>query len=886
MRYPLVACLLAAGLGRAALADEAALKDARQRWLKGNYVEAQERFEKLLKDEKDGAEAAVGLSRCLQSQGEYDKAADAVESGLRTRPGDVSLLSRKAELLQLRGKWEEAEKAADAAIALDKDAFAARWVRAQVYRERGELKKADAEFRWFVRTYSARSEAEKDIKDPGTLVLVALAGAENARWNHLADQFEFILQEVLGDAVKYDRHYWPAEYQAGVLLLEKYNRGEGLAALDKALIINPSAAEAIVGKGVAALQRMEIRDAERFAEQALKINLRLPEALRLRADVYLATGDVTRAMRELESARAVNPRDEETLGRIAACLRLQKKQDDLEKLTQEVQKRNPTPGLYHFVLGSTLEDRRRYDEAEKHLKLAKELRPMLAQASNSLGILYMRMGKEKEAGELLRAAKKADPFNVRVSNSVKVLDHLKKYRTIKTAHFELRYDPKADPVLGPYMAEYLEGVHAKLSKEFKHAPSGPILIELFNNHEMFSGRVVALPDLHTIGACTGPMVAMVSPNGKGIRKPFNWGRVIRHEVVHVFNLDQTRYLCPHWFTEGLAVMNEGFARPQSWNDLLRTRVPSGEGVFNLDTIDLGFIRPRSPSDWTMAYCQAQLYIEYLVKEYGQGAVGDMLNAYRDGLDTGDAIRKVCKVSKADFDKGYRRFLEGVASKIVGKATQKEMTLGELRDANKKNPDDPDAAARLAETLLRRGERAEARKLAKAALGNKAKHPLASYVMARLALLAGDNDEAKKLLEDGLDEQNVEPKLARALGKLYFDAGDFKKAAEIFEQGHKAEPYDNEWLTQLARVYGRLENTDKQIEVLKELVRGAADNLDDRKRLARLLTSAKRPAEAEQYARECLEINIKDKEAQETLLSALDSQKKAEEAARLRKLLGK
>ena len=61
---------------------------------------------------------------------------------------------------------------------------------------------------------------------------------------------------------------------------------------------------------------------------------------------------------------------------------------------------------------------------------------------------------------------------------------------------------------------------------------------------------------------------MVSPKGKGIRRPFNWGRVIRHEMVHIFNLEQTNFQVPHWLTEGLAVRNEGFPRPPSWNQVL------------------------------------------------------------------------------------------------------------------------------------------------------------------------------------------------------------------------------------------------------------------------------------------------------------------------------
>ena len=279
------------------------------------------------------------------------------------------------------------------------------------------------------------------------------------------------------------------------------------------------------------------------------------------------------------------------------------------------------------------------------------------------------------------------------------------------------------------MADYLEDIYTDLAKKFAYSPEGPILLEIFNSHEMFSGRTVALPDLHTIGACTGRMVAMASPHAKGIARPFNWGRVLRHEMVHVFNLEQTHFLVPHWFTEGLAVSNEGYPRPQSWNELLVQRVPipspqplspaagergkpipspqplslgergkpipspqplspaagergkpipspqplsrgergkdeEGDGLLTLDTIELGFMRPRSPVEWTLAYAQAQLYVEYLKEKFGAGAVGELLNAYREGLDTAGAIAKVCKVDKATFEKGYREHLEKVVKSLT------------------------------------------------------------------------------------------------------------------------------------------------------------------------------------------------------------------------------
>jgi len=881
---PIAAWLLLLGaVPNLLAADEPTLKSARQRWLRGNYAEARGQFEKLIKNGKSQAPAAIGLSLTWQSEGAYDKALIALDAALKDLPRDADLLARRAELLYLRGRWKEAEETAEKAIAIKKNHFQARWVRAQVYRDRGDLKPADVECRWFVRTYSERSNNDDDIKDPDELLTVGLAGAENARWHNLSDQFKVILNDVYGDALKADKDYWLAEYHAGMLLLEKHNRPEALDALDKALKINPQAAEVLVAKGQAALASYEVTDAVQFVDRALKINPHLPEALRLRADIHLLEGDIGAALKELTAARNVNPRDESTLGRIAACLLIQKKKEDFDVLVEEVTKHDPRPAVFFLELAERLEERRQYDVAEPYFLKAIELRPMRPGARAGLGMLQMRLGREKEARDLLTKAAEADPFDFRLSNTIKVLRHLDKYETLKTEHFELRYDPRTDKPLALFMGDQLEAIYEELAKKFNFRPKGPYLIEVFNNHEMFSGRIIALPDLHTIGACTGRMLAMVSPRGKGVAKPFNWMRVLRHELVHIFNLEQTKFQVPHWLTEGLAVQNEGFPRPTSWNHLLLDRVPAND-LMNLDTIHLGFIRPRSPLDWHMAYCQSNLYVEYLQAKYGPQAVGLLLDAYRDGLDTSAAIQKACKVDKATFEAGYKKHLQDLVKTLSGRPAEKPMTLTQLKDAHEKDPENADIAARLAERYQAQGRKAEARKLADGVLANKKGHALASYVKARLLLDAGDEDDARKLLEGAVDAKSQEPKVLQLLGKLYYESKMLDKAAATFEQGRKAEPFESRWLVELARVHSQANNKEKLIAVLKDLAPLDADELEMRKRLARLLLEADKPAEAEKYSREALEIDVSDKESQEMLLKSLAAQKKDAEAERLKKML--
>ena len=89
---------------------------------------------------------------------------------------------------------------------------------------------------------------------------------------------------------------------------------------------------------------------------------------------------------------------------------------------------------------------------------------------------------------------------------------------------------------------------------------------------------------------------------------------------------------------------------------------------------------------------------------------------------------------------------------------------------------------------------------------------------------------------------------------------------------------------LVRVYAQTGDKAKQIAVLEKLVPTDADDLEQRKRLARMLLEAGRHQEAERYARQALEIDVRDAEAQEFLFKALLGQNKANEVERLRKIL--
>src|SRR5262249_42756812 len=157
---------------------------------------------------------------------------------------------------------------------------------------------------------------------------------------HTTDQFPFILEEIFGFSVKKDKMFWPAEYEAGRLYLEKFNKAASSRAFERALVLNPRSADVLAAKAASAMQRFENKEAEDLVEVALKINPSLTEALRIRADLKLFSGEYDAALKDLEKARGINPREEETLALIAAVHYVKRDTKALDAIVAEVEKHN------------------------------------------------------------------------------------------------------------------------------------------------------------------------------------------------------------------------------------------------------------------------------------------------------------------------------------------------------------------------------------------------------------------------------------------------------------------------------------------------------------------------------------------------------------------
>ena len=647
-------------------ADVEQLVEADRLLLRGNYAESEVAFSKLAAAYP--TQAALGLSRCYWQQGHRNQAVEVIDELLTNSNPTADLHARRAWLALQNGNWQVCRKQIESTRRLNPNHLLSSWAEAELKRATGNTQAACQAYRQLAERYDR--EGAK-LQSPRQLYWFGKALAQHARYNHDQKRFPELTTRLFPRILTLDSNFWPAHYEIGQLLLEKFNAADAQEAFNDALLINPQSADVEAGLARLALHSFQFQQVRRHLERAHKANPNHLAAHLCRADMHLAALEPAKAIASLQKARKLNANDSITLGRLSAASGLVNPTTITDHLLEKNEilhtaLKEGSIGEYYAAKGNALDYARRYPQAGANLSRAVDTMPQLLGPRSQLGMIEMRLGHEAKARELLKASFELDPYNVRVKNQLEVLDLLDTYETIETEHFVIRFDGSKDQRLARHMARYAEQCYADLTETFDYQLPEKAILEIFHDaqgikaRQWFGARMVGLPNIHTIAACGGNIVAMVSPTAE--RRKINWADVLRHEMVHLINVQQTDYAVPHWLTEGCAVWQEGRPRRPHWNKLLVERVPKGN-VFNLDSLNMGFLRPRTPADYQLAYCQADLYINLIAQRYGIAGVRKLLAAHRNNLPTAAAITDSFDTSLEDLERDYAQQLAETVAKL-------------------------------------------------------------------------------------------------------------------------------------------------------------------------------------------------------------------------------
>lgn len=734
----------------------------------------------------------------------------------------------RAEGMLARGELEEA-----LALLPEADSARALRLRAECLERLGRLELLLAE----IDAQAPRLAADPLLRDDPDAV-ADLAGALLVRARVAGEPPEAhraVMAMLARARGELDRLHVAARLAESELLLEKDNPEEAGAALVEAISLHPRLARAWGLAGRVALERFDFDSAEKAARTLRSIDPEHPLAALLDARAALLRNDPDAAEEQLDAVLAALPRHPEALALAAAVDAARYDFDAMQArlaALDEAMPRHPEPWL---EAGRQLAMDRQYAEAAEVLAEASRRRPEWPTPRIDLAMLELQSGRDAVALAELREIAARDPFNRRAANSLRLLEEIAGYERIRSERFEIRFKGGIDAVVAELMPDALDRMHEEVAARFDHEPPAPTVIEVLPDHPTFAVRITAMPWIHTVAACTGPVIAMEVPRRGPPKKhlgPFDWLEVLRHEYAHTVTLSATRNRIPHWFTEAAATSVETVPRDYPTCMLLARSLLADE-LLSLDEIDWAFVRPKKPTDRTLAYAQGRWMLEFMDEAFGPGALVALLGRFRDGKDSRAAFAEVLGVEPDEFES---RFLAWAREEVRGWGLDPRPSIESLLEAQAEadaaaaeivaadddggaatdGNDDSDAPA---DEVPPAAQAIGEARLA-AWLAEHPDHPDLLELAIRRRL--GDRDElpddVEPLLERYAAARPVDPYPHRVLARAHLASEDPLRAIPHLEALDRVERDENAYSIELARLLRRAGRSDEALVAVMKATR--------------------------------------------------------------------
>lgn len=503
---------------------------------------------------------------------------------------------------------------------------------------------------WSLRKNGHRTEAQACF-DGLTRSGDAYARAEGfwglEEWQQANEQFRLATQPANSKALYKVR--W------GMLLHERFNNPEAAGLFREALAKDPSNAEAYLGLAIVSADGFDGRAPE-YAAKAIELDPKLAAAHELMANLALENDDRDAAVAEADKAIALEKDALDAMAIHAAVELIADRSPDA--WFAKIAAINPGYGEAYSRVAHQLEVHYRYEDAVTYYRMAVKADPRLWSAHSALGIDLMRMGKEDEPLTELELSYNNGYRDAATVNSLRLLDSYKNFTTFRDDTTVLKVKKTEADLLQPYIQPEMHTIIATYEKKYRMKLPAPVQVEVYPDHEDFAVRTMGMPGLGALGVTFGEVVAMDSPSA---RKPgdFNWGATLWHEMSHVYILTATNHRVPRWFTEGLAVHEEG-EHSTEWSDRVTPEVLVAireKKLLPLSELDRGFVYPEYPSQVLVSYFQAGSICDFVKAKWGEEKLLDMVHSYAKSQTTEQVVQQSLGLAPEEFDKQYLAWVD-------------------------------------------------------------------------------------------------------------------------------------------------------------------------------------------------------------------------------------
>jgi Flp pilus assembly protein TadD len=768
--------------------------------------------------------AAVVKARALSALGRWDQAVAALaEPGVKDDP---AAKIQKAQVLSRMDRNDEAIALLKGLLQKRPDSIAGHYWLGYVLERSGDIPAALEQYSWFVnepQKFMDKWSTHDHIPAFDKADELTLIGHALDRWATLTQAYRnnaSLDRTILGIFVKafdeIDRSYYPARLAAAQYFLSHDQNDDAIEQIKAVLSANPNELDALDLMGHVTLGQFDFDTTDHIIAAIRDVDRNSLDAELLEARNLMAQRRPQDAQAPVDKVLARQPKNVQAMGLLAAVNALELKTDRVNEILKQVDAIAPTNASAYFEVAEQLDSMRQYPRAIDMYQKAIARAPWSTAALNGLGLLFTQSGDEGKARETLELAHQLDPFNLRTTNYLKLLDMMGSYARKETAHFIVMYDPHTDPVIPEYFSDYLESVQSQVCAAFNFTPAVKTQIEVFPTHEQFSVRTTGSTWLPTVGASTGSVIALVAPRpGKNTLGTFNWARVLRHEYTHTVTLGATDNRIAHWLTEGLAVYEERSPVPWEWVPMLNHAVTKKE-FFPLDKLTWAFVRPKRPVDRQLAYAESFWICEYVEATYGHNAILKMLELMRHADRQEDVFPKVTGKSIPQFMEEFQAWSE-----------KKVATWGYDAETTKKYEE----LRKQGDALIQSRQYAEAARIWEQIAAIRPVDALPHQKLAALYYAMHDGAKEIPQLELLAKVELKDNRYAKRTARAYRDEQQWANAARYALDAVYINPYDmdaHKLLEEVSEKNNDVKNVEREKHVIEELTKleAAEEKPDD------------------------------------------------------------
>ncbi len=465
---------------------------------------------------------------------------------------------------------------------------------------------------------------------------------------------------------------------------------------------------------------------------------------------------------------------------------------------------NPNWGRIYSLPAHFYVITRRYRDAIDLYQQAIDIEPNLAAAHEEIGINLLRDNQMTRARQHLERAYELDPFSPRAVNSLRLLDSYSDFRLVDDMGESdgvpviLRLHEDEADVIAPYAMPLVRDSIDVFTRRYGFELREPVVVEMYPDHEDFAVRTAGMPGLGILGATFGYVVAMDSPSGRPPEQ-FQWGTTLWHEMAHVFTLGATEHLVPRWYSEGISVFEEWRTGP---NPGVRMPMSAYNAMQNdrflpIADLDEGFLRPTYEEQVIVSYMQAGLVCDFIDRQFGDGKLREMLEAFAGGKTTAEAIESVVKLAPADFDVAFAEFLANEHGTVLENLQHWQITQKEI--GNKMQAGEWEEVVQLASGLT-------------GIIPDYIEPDSPWLALARAHNELDQREQALAALETFRERGGYDPDSLKQLGHWLVDAGRNEDAIRAFQSVMLVDPLDVELHGDLGDL---LLDADRAEEALQE-----------------------------------------------------------------------